>query len=106
RFIESQALPDISYADFASSVGLDATTVRDPDQLAGAWHRPLSADRPPLLAIHCDPDVPPIPPHATLEQMTDMAKALIKGDTSRWGVVKEGLKTKVQEVLPHGGDDS
>ncbi len=38
--------------------------------------------------------------------MTSMAKALIKGDTSRWGVIKEGLKTKVQEVLPHGDDDS
>ena len=33
--------------------------------------------------------------------MTDMAKALIKGDTSRWGVIKEGIKTKAQEFLPH-----
>jgi pyruvate dehydrogenase (quinone) len=38
--------------------------------------------------------------------MTSMAKALIKGDTSRWGVIKEGLKTKVQEALPHSNDDS
>ena len=37
RFIESQALPDISYADFAASVGLHAQTVRDPDDLEGAW---------------------------------------------------------------------
>jgi pyruvate dehydrogenase (quinone) len=104
RFIESQALPDISYADFATAVGLEATTVRDPDQLAGAWQRALSADRPTVLDILCDPDVPPIPPHATLEQMTDMAKALIKGDTSRWGVIKEGLKTKAQELIPHRDD--
>jgi pyruvate dehydrogenase (quinone) len=33
--------------------------------------------------------------------MTDMAKALIKGDTSRWGVIREGLKTKAQELIPH-----
>ena len=104
RFIESQALPDISYADFAGSIGLEATTVRDPAQLAGAWRTALSADRPAVLDIHCDPDVPPIPPHATLEQMTDMAKALIKGDTSRWGVIREGLKTKAQELLPHRDD--
>ncbi len=52
-----------------------------------------------MLDVHCDPDVPPIPPHATLEQMTAMAKALIKGDTSRWGVMKEGIKTKAQELL-------
>ena len=104
RFIESQQLPDISYADFADSIGLQATTVRDPEQLAGAWKAALSADRPAVLDIHCDPDVPPIPPHATLEQMTDMAKALIKGDTSRWGVIREGLKTKAQEFLPHRDD--
>lgn len=98
-FVESQALPDVSYADFARSAGLGATTVTAPDQLAGAWETALEADRPHLLDIHCDPDVPPIPPHATLEQMTDTAKALIKGDTSRWGVIKEGVRTKAQELL-------
>src|SRR4051812_29040591 len=101
RFVESQGLPDVSYADFAASAGLGALTVTDPDELAHAWKMSLSADRPFVLDVHCDPSIPPIPPHATLEQMTSMARALIKGDTSRWGVIKEGLKTKVQEVLPH-----
>jgi pyruvate dehydrogenase (quinone) len=36
--------------------------------------------------------------------MTDMAKALIKGDTRRWGLIKEGLKTKAQELLPQRED--
>jgi pyruvate dehydrogenase (quinone) len=99
KFVESQALPEISYADFAHSAGLGAAVVTDPDELPGAWATALAADTPYLLDIHCDPDVPPIPPHATLEQMTDMAKALIKGDTSRWGVIKEGLRTKAQELL-------
>jgi pyruvate dehydrogenase (quinone) len=102
KFVESQALPDASYADFAASIGLGAMTITDPEHLEDAWRTALSADRPYLLDIHCDPDVPPIPPHASLEQMTDMAEALIKGDTSRWGVIREGLKTKAQELLPHG----
>ncbi len=102
-FIESQALPDVSYAGFAASLGLGALTVTDPDELAGAWKTGLSADRPYVLDIHCDPDVPPIPPHSDLKQMTDTAKALIKGDPSRWGVIKEGMKTKAQELLPHRG---
>jgi pyruvate dehydrogenase (quinone) len=106
KFVESQALPETSYADFAASIGLGALTVTDPGQLEDAWRQALNADRPFVLDVHCDPDVPPIPPHATLEQMTDMAAALIKGDTSRWGVIKEGLKTKAQELLPHGDDDS
>jgi pyruvate dehydrogenase (quinone) len=105
KFVESQALPDVSYAEFAASVGIGTLTVTDPEQLADAWRTALSADRPYLLDVHCDPNVPPIPPHATLEQMTAMAKALMKGDTSRWGVIKEGIKTKVQEVLPLGNDE-
>jgi pyruvate dehydrogenase (quinone) len=105
RFVESQALPDTSYAEFAASIGLGASTVTDPEHLEDAWREALSADKPYVLDVHCDPDIPPIPPHATLEQMTDMVEALIKGDSSRWGVIKEGLKTKAQEFLPHNHDD-
>jgi pyruvate dehydrogenase (quinone) len=104
-FVESQSLPDASYADFAASIGLGALTVTDPEHLEDAWRQALTADRPFVLDVHCDPDIPPIPPHATLEQMTDMAAALIKGDTSRWGVIKEGIMTKAQEFLPHSHDD-
>jgi pyruvate dehydrogenase (quinone) len=102
KFVESQALPDASYADFAASIGLGSLTVTDPEHLEDAWRQALSADKPFVLDVHCDPDIPPIPPHATLEQMSDMAHALIKGDPSRWGVIKEGIKTKAQEFLPHG----
>jgi pyruvate dehydrogenase (quinone) len=102
KFVESQALPDASYADFAASIGLGSLTITDPEHLEDAWRQALSADRPFVLDVHCDPDVPPIPPHATLEQMSDTVQALIKGDPSRWGVIKEGIKTKAQEFLPHG----
>jgi len=40
-----------------------------------------------------------------LDQMTASAKALIKGDPRRWGVIKEGIKTKAQELLPQSGSD-
>jgi pyruvate dehydrogenase (quinone) len=100
-FVQSQALPEVSYAAFAASVGLGTLTVTDPNELPAAWAEALAADRPYVLDVHCDPDVPPIPPHADLEQMRNMAAALMKGDTSRWGVIKEGIKTKAQEMLPH-----
>jgi len=100
RFDESQRLPDVDYAAFALSLGLGAATVTSPDQLGEAWDRALSADRPFVLDVHCDPDVPPIPPHTTFEQAKATAEALLKGDPSRWGVVKEGLKVKAREILP------
>src|SRR4051794_15544521 len=101
KFVESQALPEMSYAGFAESIGLRAITVTDPEKIADAWEQALSADRPTVLDVHCDPNIPPIPPHATIEQVKDAAEALLKGDQNRWGVVKEGLKTKAQEFLPN-----
>jgi pyruvate dehydrogenase (quinone) len=101
KFAESQTLPDVDFAGFAASLGLQAITVTTPEQVAPAWDRALSADRPTVIDFHTDPNVPPIPPHATFEQMKDAAEAMLKGDEDRWGVIKEGIKTKAQEFLPH-----
>lgn len=101
KFAASQTLPDVDFAGFAASLGLAAHTVRDPDELAGAWRAALSADRPTVLDVHTDPNMPPIPPHATFEQAKATATAVLKGDEDSRGFIKEGLKTKMQEFLPH-----
>jgi pyruvate dehydrogenase (quinone) len=101
KFTESQRLPDVSYEGFARSLGLQGIAVDEPGQVGPAWELALAADRPALLDVRTDPDVPPIPPHATFEQMKDAAAAMLKGDENRWGVIKEGVMTKVQEFLPH-----
>jgi len=101
KFTESQILPDVDYAAFAASLGLQAINVDKPDQLGPAWDSALAAGRPTVLDVRCDPNVPPIPPHATFEQAKDAAAALLKGDSDRWGILVEGMKTKIQEFLPH-----
>jgi pyruvate dehydrogenase (quinone) len=101
KFEESQVLPDVSYASFARGIGLEAITVDDPDDLGPAWDRALSADGPVVLDVLCDPEVPPIPPHATFEQAKFAAEAVLKGDPDAWHLMFEGLKTKAQEALPH-----
>jgi pyruvate dehydrogenase (quinone) len=50
--------------------------------------------------VRCDPNVPPIPPHATLEEAKAMAAALIHGDEDRAGVLRQGIKQKAQQYLP------
>jgi pyruvate dehydrogenase (quinone) len=100
KFTESQRIPDVSYEGFARSIGLYGIAVTDPSGVASAWDQALSADRPTVLDLHTDPNIPPIPPHATFEQMKDAATALLKGDPDRWGVIKEGFKTKAKEILP------
>jgi pyruvate dehydrogenase (quinone) len=104
KFTESQQLPDISYEGFARSLGLNAIAVDKPEQVGPAWDQALAADRPTVLDFRTDPDVPPIPPHATFEQMKDAASALLHGDPNRWGIIKEGFLAKAREVMP--GKDS
>ncbi|OBI84785.1 thiamine pyrophosphate-requiring protein [Mycobacterium sp. E740] len=101
KFAASQTLPDVDFAGFAASLGLGAYTVRDPGELADVWRSALSADRPTVLDVHTDPNMPPIPPHATFEQAKATVTAVLKGDEDSRGFIKQGLKTKVQEFLPH-----
>ncbi|AGP54202.1 thiamine pyrophosphate-requiring protein [Streptomyces rapamycinicus] len=101
QFLPSQAIPDVSYARFAESLGMTGIRVEKPEQVERAWREALSADGPAVVEFLTDPDVPPIPPHATREQMEATAESIIKGDSDRAGMVRQGLKAKVQEFLPH-----
>jgi len=100
KFTASQSLPDVDFAAFARSLGLQGINVDKPDDVGPAWEAALAADRPTVLDIRCDPDVPPIPPHATFEQVKSVGKAIMSGDDDSWGFVKQGIKQKAQEYLP------
>lgn len=104
KFPQSQELPDVDYAAFAASLGLKAITVKSPDELGDAWREALAADRPTVLDVFTDPNMPPIPPHATWEQFKSTTAAVLAGDENRWGFIKEGVKAKVQELVPHRAD--
>ena len=80
KFAESQTLPDIDYAAFARAIGLGGINVEQTDAIGPAWDEALSANRPYLLDVRCDPDVPPIPPHSTFDQAKATASALLHGD--------------------------
>ena len=80
KFEESQSLPDISYAGFAESIGLAGIAVDRPDQLGDAWDRAFAADRPTVLDIRCDPNIPPIPPHATFDQITAVTESIRRNE--------------------------
>ncbi|WP_280274025.1 thiamine pyrophosphate-requiring protein [Nocardia wallacei] len=100
KFEESQTLPDVSYADIARCAGFTAISVDNPDQLGDAWDRAFAADGPVLLDVRCDPEMPPIPPHATWDQLKDTASALLHGDPDALHLVAQGAKAKVQEFIP------
>ena len=82
-------------------LGLKAVKVDDPEQLAAAWDEVLSADRPALLEVVVDPNVPNIPPHISFEQMVKFTKAMAKGDPKELGVITQTFKDVIEEYLPH-----
>jgi pyruvate dehydrogenase (quinone) len=106
KFVESQTLPDVDYAAFARGLGLHARNIDKPDDLGDAWDQALSADRPTVLDVRCDPNIPPIPPHATLEQVRSLAGAVLHGDEDTWGFIKQGIKQKAQEFIPSRNNEA
>ncbi|KOX02301.1 thiamine pyrophosphate-binding protein [Streptomyces sp. NRRL B-1140] len=100
QFLPSQSLPDVAYADFARSVGLNGMRVEKPQDVQSAWEAALASDRPFVLDFRTDPAVPPIPPHASLDQIEAAAASVLKGDSDRTAMVRQGFKAKVQEMLP------
>ncbi|MCX5208522.1 thiamine pyrophosphate-requiring protein [Kitasatospora sp. NBC_00240] len=105
QFEPSQRLPDVRYANFAVQLGLYGTRVEDPAEVEPVWRQALASDRPYVIDFRTDPAVPPIPPHATLDQITAAASAVVHGDSDRASMLKQGLKAKIQEFLPGNGKE-
>jgi pyruvate dehydrogenase (quinone) len=104
KFQASQDLPDFPYAAYAEMLGLKGIRVSKPGQIAGAWEEALAADRPVIVDCLTDPNVPPLPPHISLEQARMYLHALVEGDPDRVGLVKQSFKQMAQSYLPHHGD--
>ncbi|MFF3909896.1 thiamine pyrophosphate-requiring protein [Streptomyces sp. NPDC001848] len=103
-FLPSQEIPDVQYAAFARSLGLTGVRVEKPEDVEAGWRAGLEADGPAVVEFLTDPAVPPIPPHASWEQMQATAASILKGDADRAGMIRQGFKAKVQEFLPGRGD--
>jgi pyruvate dehydrogenase (quinone) len=100
KFEGSQSLPVVDYARFAELIGLGGIRVEDPADVGPAWERALAADRPTVLDVVTDPEVPPLPPHITLEQAKAFASAVLGGDPASRRMIAQSLRQKVAEALP------
>ncbi|TWD84557.1 pyruvate dehydrogenase (quinone) [Kribbella amoyensis] len=105
QFLPSQQLPEFPYAEFARLIGLHGVIAEKPEDVVPAWEEALAADRPCVVEFRTDPAVPPIPPHATWDQIENAAESILRGDTDRVGMIKQGVKSKVQEFLPGTKDE-
>ncbi|HEY7788915.1 MAG TPA: hypothetical protein VIC33_00230, partial [Vicinamibacterales bacterium] len=74
--------------------------VAKPDDIGAAWDRAMASDRPVVLEALTDPDVPPLPPHITLEQARAFSSSVLSGDAQALGFIKETMKQAADSILP------
>ena len=81
RFKDSQELPDFPFAGYAELLGFTGIRVEDPELLGDAWERAFAADRPVVIDVLTDPEVPLLPPFpGGKEKAESMRKALAGED--------------------------
>jgi pyruvate dehydrogenase (quinone) len=95
KFDASQGVPDFDYAGYARMLGLGGIRVDSPDAVGRAWDMAFESDRPFVIDAITDPNVPPLPPHITLEQAKSFASSLLKGDAETLGLLKQTMKEMI-----------
>ncbi|WP_395501858.1 thiamine pyrophosphate-requiring protein [Ectopseudomonas mendocina] len=100
KFEASQNIPDVPYHAFANSIGLLGLLVEREEDVGPAWEQALAADRPVLLEFRTDPDVPPLPPHISLEQAKQFASTLLQVDPDQRGILAQTAKQLFGSLLP------
>ena len=58
----------------------------DADAWRDAWDEALASDRPVVLEVKTDPEVPPLPPHITLKQATQFHGTVARRSTRSEGI--------------------
>ena len=95
----TQSIPDFAYHSYAELLGLKGIVVRDPEQIGPAWDEAFSADRPVIMNVYADPNVPPLPPHITFKDAKNFL-SMMRTEPKLGSVVKNSLKQVLASVLP------
>ncbi len=95
KFEASQDLPALSYAEYAKLLGLNGVEIDSPEQIGPAWDMAFQSDRPFVLDAHCDPNVPPLPPHIRFEQAKGLMFSVLGGDVDTRAIIYQSAKEMV-----------
>ncbi len=100
KFDASQQIPNVPYHQFAELIGLKGIYVDRPEAVGAAWDEALAANRPVVLNIKTDPEVPPLPPHITFDEAKKMAQATFKGDPDEANMIVGAARQLVGALMP------
>ncbi|WP_250481040.1 thiamine pyrophosphate-requiring protein [Caballeronia sp. GAOx1] len=105
KFEASQDIPSVPYHRFAELIGLRGIYVDDAERMSAAWDEALRSDRPVVIEVKADPNVPPLPPHITLQQAKAFATTLFEGDPDEGNIIVDTAKQVLGAVLPGHKDN-
>lgn len=100
KFETTQTIPDVPYHKFAELIGLKGIFVDDPEQMGAAWDEALASQIPVVLEVKTDPEVPPLPPHISLDQAKGFASTMLKGDPEQAGIIKNTARQLMATIFP------
>ena len=93
--------PNVAYHKFGELIGLlPGIYVDDPDRMGAAWDEALASDRPVVLEVKTDPEVPPLPPHITIQQARNFVMTLAQGDEGKGDLLKDTARQVLSSILP------
>ena len=92
-------LQPIDFAAVARACGAHGFSVDDPARCADTLRAALDTPGPALIEAVVDPNEPPMPPKATLEQVTHLAESLIRGTPARGKIATTIASDVIRELV-------
>ncbi len=92
-------LQPIDFVAVARGFGANAVRIEDPQQCGALLDQALAQPGPTVIEAVIDPFVPPMPPKISVEQATQFAKSLLKGEPNREKIAWTVLRDKVREMV-------
>ncbi|MDX2105827.1 MAG: thiamine pyrophosphate-dependent enzyme [Candidatus Melainabacteria bacterium] len=80
KFTPSQNVIDFPYAKHAQSLGLDGYLIESANQIESVLKYAMSANRPVVIEVLADPDIPPVPPNAGFKESVNLVQSVSKSD--------------------------
>jgi pyruvate dehydrogenase (quinone) len=89
----------VPFHEFAKLIGFEGIFVDDPEQLGAAWDQALAANKPCVLNVRTDPEVPPLPPHISFAQAKAFMTTAVQGDPDEGNMLKGSIKQVLSSVF-------
>jgi pyruvate dehydrogenase (quinone) len=109
RYDTSQLVEDMDYAAYGELLGFTGIRVERPEDVAGAWDAAFTADRPVVLDVHTDPNVPPLPAHISVDEAKGIVETLVRGDPAEREIIEGSARAVAAQLFanagrPHGAE--